>query len=183
MKKEEVKILLEKYFEGETSLQEEILLSEYFNGENVDTELTSYRPMFQFFKVEKDVKLSSAATDNILKISKNESKIVELSTSQKGSGARSIGLWWRAAAAIMVLGVSTFLISKQFDKGNSKCVAQDCRVKIYDENDDPQKALEEVEAALKLVSKKMRKGTDETTKSLEKVGNITNDVDKIIQIE
>ncbi|MFK8297937.1 hypothetical protein ACI76O_03895 [Capnocytophaga cynodegmi] len=45
-----IELLLEKYFEGETSLQEEKELQEYFNSENVDASLEKYRPMFSYFQ-------------------------------------------------------------------------------------------------------------------------------------
>lgn len=41
--------LLEKYFEGDTSLQEEKLLGDYFAGENVAPELEAYKPIFAGF--------------------------------------------------------------------------------------------------------------------------------------
>lgn len=170
MKVEEIKILLDKYFEGETSLQEEALLNEYFNGNDVDTGLKQYQPLFQFLKVEKEVLLSETATIKVLDIKKDEKKLSVL----RG------GLWWRAAAAVMILGVSTFLINRQFNQTVKHCVADNCRVKVFDENDDPEKALAEVQAALKLVSKKMKKGTDETSSSMKKVRVITDEMDKIM---
>ncbi|WP_238250578.1 hypothetical protein [Capnocytophaga cynodegmi] len=45
-----IELLLEKYFEGETSLQEEKELQEYFNSENVDASLEKYGPMFSYFQ-------------------------------------------------------------------------------------------------------------------------------------
>lgn len=45
-----IELLLEKYFEGETFLQEEKELQEYFNSENVDASLEKYRPMFSYFQ-------------------------------------------------------------------------------------------------------------------------------------
>ncbi|HFB99837.1 MAG TPA: pyruvate ferredoxin oxidoreductase, partial [Phaeodactylibacter sp.] len=50
--------LLEKYWEGETSLQEENTLKQYFNQENVAQELQEYQPLFQFFKEEQDLVMS-----------------------------------------------------------------------------------------------------------------------------
>ena len=47
-----IKQILEKYWEGETSLQEENLLHEYFNSDDVVEELKDVQPMFQYFKEE-----------------------------------------------------------------------------------------------------------------------------------
>lgn len=53
---EQIKTLLNKYFEGETSLQEEKQLHAYFNSENVDASLREYVPLFVYFKQTSDEK-------------------------------------------------------------------------------------------------------------------------------
>lgn len=45
--------ILNKYFEGETSLDEEKLLRQYFNSNEVDEEHLMYAPIFQYFAEEK----------------------------------------------------------------------------------------------------------------------------------
>ena len=41
--------LLDRYFEAETTLEEEKLLQEYFNGRDVAADLEQYRDMFVYF--------------------------------------------------------------------------------------------------------------------------------------
>lgn len=48
--------LITKYFEGETSLQEENILKEYFSNGIVEPHLETYKPLFTFIKSEKEVK-------------------------------------------------------------------------------------------------------------------------------
>ena len=55
----EIETLLEKYFEGNTSLSEERRLQEYFNSENVDDSLQKYKHLFVFFKEASNEKSSS----------------------------------------------------------------------------------------------------------------------------
>jgi hypothetical protein len=50
--KEYIKTLIEKYFEGLTSLEEEQLLRDYFQKKNVAKEFEIYKPIFQFFSGE-----------------------------------------------------------------------------------------------------------------------------------
>jgi len=45
-----IDILLNKYFEGRSSLEEETFLKEYFSSENVALEHLPYKQMFDFFK-------------------------------------------------------------------------------------------------------------------------------------
>jgi uncharacterized membrane protein YukC len=50
--KKQIESLIEKYFEGLTSLKEEQSLRDYFQQETIAQELEIYRPMFQFFSSE-----------------------------------------------------------------------------------------------------------------------------------
>ncbi len=45
--------MLERYFAGETSLQEEAQLRSYFQQAEIDPQLETYRPLFNFFVDEK----------------------------------------------------------------------------------------------------------------------------------
>ncbi|GHT61675.1 hypothetical protein AGMMS50239_13100 [Bacteroidia bacterium] len=56
MKDNNIKILIEKYFEGLTSLDEEQKLRDYFQQENVLPEWEVYKSMFQYFTLERDEK-------------------------------------------------------------------------------------------------------------------------------
>ena len=47
------KALVEKYWEGETNLEEEKVLKAYFNGDKIAEELLPYKPMFRYFEVAK----------------------------------------------------------------------------------------------------------------------------------
>ncbi|RZV69917.1 MAG: hypothetical protein EX254_00890 [Flavobacteriaceae bacterium] len=50
----DIEKLLEKYDNGETSLQEEQQLKNYFSKETVPAHLESYQTMFQYFSVTKE---------------------------------------------------------------------------------------------------------------------------------
>jgi len=52
-KMEDIDKLLEKYFEGETSLQEESVLRNYFRASDVEERHMIYAPMFNFFLEER----------------------------------------------------------------------------------------------------------------------------------
>jgi F0F1-type ATP synthase membrane subunit b/b' len=93
---------------------------------------------------------------------------------------RGGGMWWRAAAAILILGVSSFFLINKLYKPTSKTLVENSRITIYDENDDPEKAFAEVQAALKKVSKKMNKGNDEAMNGLKKVQKASRELDKIV---
>jgi hypothetical protein len=59
MDTKKIEQLLEKYFEGETSLEEEKMLRNYFATEDIPDHLTSYRDQFRYIK-----ELSQSATSD-----------------------------------------------------------------------------------------------------------------------
>ena len=61
-----VEQLLERYFEGETSLQEEQQLKAYFQQETIAEQLEAYRPLFVFFSESKQEQLDISFDQKIL---------------------------------------------------------------------------------------------------------------------
>ena len=51
---ESINILIEKYFNGETTLQEENILKNYFKSEKVEASHEIYRPLFEVFQRESE---------------------------------------------------------------------------------------------------------------------------------
>lgn len=82
--------LLDKYFDGETSLQEEDVLREYFRKETIEERHRQYVPMFAFFTHERETKQPTSVKPA------NQKK------------KRSFIAWGSIAASIL-LAVSTFL--------------------------------------------------------------------------
>lgn len=52
--------LLEKYFDGQTSLAEEKLLKQYFSSNEISLEHLIYKPLFEVFEIESKEVLSTA---------------------------------------------------------------------------------------------------------------------------
>jgi len=67
MNEQKIHELLQQYFEGATSLDEERELHRYFAGENISDTLKAYRPMFTFFAEERAIAppVSKAVTRNL----------------------------------------------------------------------------------------------------------------------
>lgn len=88
--------LLEKYFEGETSIAEEQQLKEYFNSEHVASHLEVHKPLFSYFSQSKKDKM-------------NFSSILP-------SKKRKYTLWIGVAASLLfIVGIVTF-----WDKPSAK---------------------------------------------------------------
>ena len=90
-----IEVLLEAYFEGETSLDQESTLREYFATKNVAPHLAAYQQLFVGLK---------AAQEEVLE---REISLPSVSTSN------SSNKWWYGIAAsfIVVIGVTSLLMS------------------------------------------------------------------------
>lgn len=150
--------LLEKYWEGETSLQEEATLKQYFNQEKVAEELQQYQPLFQFFKEEQDMSISDDFEKRLLEQIQNESSV----KIRKLNWMTSI----RNIAAVAVILFGAFFLLKNINQTPVKPIAQGATVKIID---DEMEAYQATKAALLLLSGKIKKGSKKAVKGLEEV--------------
>ena len=55
MEQNNIKILIDKYFDGNTTISEENQLKIYFSNENVAVDLKQYQPIFQYFTTQEKV--------------------------------------------------------------------------------------------------------------------------------
>lgn len=128
MELDNINHLLEKYFEGETSLAEEAQLQDYFASADVAPELEHYRPLFGYFAGSRDIV--------------PEREII-LPGKKKGMN------WIPAAASvILLLGAGTFAY---FNYGSEK--PQD--LGTYD---DPELAYQQTQKALEMLSHHVNSG-------------------------
>jgi len=129
-------MLLEKYWQAETTVEEEKILAEYFHGPGVPPEWASYREIFSFFEKEAQVKPGPGVEERIMRHIRPQRNMA----------------WWAAAAVIMLVWALVPLLQPE-----KKPVAQK-QVVAEDTYDDPQQALAAVQKALFTVSEKMNKG-------------------------
>ncbi|PWA09541.1 hypothetical protein [Flavobacterium laiguense] len=126
-----IEALLEKYFEGETSIAEENELKDYFSSPNVAEHLEQYRPLFGYFAEAKEQKL----TNNVTLISKKR-KVAWLSL---------------AASIVMMIGIGTYTYF------NVNTVKENQELGTYD---DPEEALEATQKALAMLSDNVNVGIE-----------------------
>jgi hypothetical protein len=125
--------LLEKYFQGETSIAEEKELKNYFSSPNVAQHLEQYKPMFGYFSQVKEQK---------------STQTIPLKTKKRNVAWLSI-----AASVVVLLGVGTFYVS---EKNAAPAVAQ-TELGTYD---DPEEALAATQKALALLSSNVNVGIE-----------------------
>jgi hypothetical protein len=164
----QIKTLLEKYFDGQTTVQEEQVLLDYFNGETSDPDLASFRQQFIMLRAWKDQEPEG--------IPGFESRLAGMIDSQLEIPVRKIrhgSLYQLAAAAAIaaLIGISALL------------VIQSNWHKNRDTFTDPQQAYAEAQKTLLYVAGRMNKGIEplsavtkinagnEHLKSLKKLNN------------
>ena len=151
MEKQEIKILLEKYYDGNTSKEEDNILFEYFSNKTVDSEFSSDKEYFSFLKNEKIISssindLSDQIWNNIEDYEKNIShKILKYSKLYKFTLAVA------ASLIIVMISITIFKHDLIFKKN---------QIQYTDTYDNPELAYMEAKKALLFVSEKFNKGTN-----------------------
>ena len=156
MKQVNIKQLLEKYFEGATSLAEEQQLRTYFNSSEVAEELQAYQPLFQYFAQAKKTKLPQQFEGELEAVLQRPAK--------RRFMRRVLQMGSVAASVMLVIGSYFWYYGADMDT----VAEQQIQWEQY-EIEDPEQALKETKKALKLLSRKLNSGTKKVAKSVDKV--------------
>jgi hypothetical protein len=180
----EIKALLEKYWQAETTLEEERQLADYFAQPDIDPELASFRPMFDWLEEESQLTPDEGFDHRILqRIGLAEQRIAPVHRLR----TRSIG-YAAAAAVILCIAIGFFLSTGPGTTPPPPAVAQGApaaapgnsavqanpatrEIQIKDTYDDPQKALAAVRHALLIASVRINQGRHITQKNIARLHN------------
>ena len=156
MEKAMITALLEKYWQAETTVEEEKALSEYFGGPgaNPDPEFQQYRALFAYYDEEARVTPGPDFETRILQhIGIAETPIRTIHSFRAGLTS--------AAAIIAAVVISLFLLKP----ANPIRIAETHKMPtIKDTYDDPQQALAAVRHALLVASTHLNEGRKQITK-------------------
>lgn len=142
--------LLQKYWNAETSLEEEQQLREFFAKEPVPENLKETAGLFQYFEMQKKVGIDDVAFDRELKQKiKPAGKVINLSLMQVA----------RIAAGLFVVVAATFFVRQEIKKAYP-----DAPTAEEDTYSDPKVAFEETKKALMMISKSFNKAQKEASK-------------------
>ncbi|MBK8347947.1 MAG: hypothetical protein IPL08_10055 [Saprospiraceae bacterium] len=133
--------LLNKYWEGSTTVEEEYFLKKYFSSENIDEAHKPYMELFMYFEDR------SAITYPV-----KEVQLVSESRKVKWATIRKM-VYSVAAASVLVLGAVSVMKNMQPDPIQSQTA-------MAGEIEDPEEALRVTKEALALVSSKFRDSQD-----------------------
>lgn len=131
---DKIELLLQKYFEAETSIAEENELKDYFSSSDVAQHLQQYQSLFGHFTKAKEEQFTAT---------------IPLKTKQ-----RKYVTWLSIAATVTILlGVGSFLYMN--NQQNAIVASSE-----YGTYDSPEKALKETQKALALLSQNVNTGIE-----------------------
>jgi hypothetical protein len=146
MEYNKIRALLDKYWEGESSLEEEVLLRSFYAEEHPDlpADLLEAQSMFRYFKAEANKELPVLPELELPPVIK----------------IRALDHWMKYAA-IFLIAVGLGYAARQFQAKQSR---MNVVLAEQDTYEDPQKAYAATQKALQLLAKNLNKGTTKVQK-------------------
>lgn len=135
-----IEILLEKYFEAETSIAEEKELKDYFASSDVAPHLEHYKPIFGYATQAKQEQFSFAP----FVFQPRVPAMIPLKTKK-----RNIAVWLSVAASVIILLSIGLFTYNHYNQQKSE---------DYGTYSDPEIAFRETQKALAMISKCVNKG-------------------------
>jgi hypothetical protein len=159
MDSKRIEQLLEKYWNAETSLEEEQELHQFFQGNDIPENLKETAALFRYFETEK----SRTLNENF------DATVTKQITQRQGGKIISMSNWVqiaRVAAGIAVVVAAVYLIGIEVRKPNE----------MVDTESDPKLAFEQTKKALMMISRNFHKAQNEASKI-----NLLNEAEEKIQ--
>jgi len=144
---DDMNLLLEKYWEGETSVREEEVLKAYFKSGKITENHVQFAEMFAYFDAQSQIKYNDEKEVE----SKPEVKVIHFNFRK----------WISVAAAAVVLTIgAVFVVNNLKPETHTQQFAN------INEIEDPEEALRVTKEALALVSKKFRKSQESVRQNM-----------------
>lgn len=151
--------LLNRYWECETTLEEEQQLRDYFLGNHLPEHHKEAAALFRYFSESKKKSIQDSGF---------ETRVLSETKPKRGKAVNLFYNSMRIAAGIAVLMVATWFIRTELRKSTPQ--------EVVDTFDDPQLAFEETKKALRIISQGIGKAEVHTQKI-----NLFNEAQEEIQ--
>jgi len=157
----DIEQLIKKFYEGDTTQEEERFLTNYFlNEKNVDEYWKDEQQLFRLLHAEQ-IQIPNDVSERL------EQSIMRLDGSKKITTRKRMGLYWiSSAAAIALLCIGLFF-----------AIRKPVQPQLADTFSDPKQAALVAEQTLTFMSIQLNKGIDKATgadRELEKVNQLLN---------
>lgn len=164
MDSNKVEALLNKYWNCDTSLEEEQQLRDYFKQGNIPEQLKEAASLFRYFELQKKKSLNDVSFDSQV--------LAKARPAGKGIMMKVVYNAMRIAAGLLVVVMAVWFIRDRVRSTDTETAATE----VVDTYDDPKIALEETKKALLMISKSFGRAKEETKKI-----NILNDAQEEIK--
>lgn len=164
MDSNKIEALLAKYWECETSLEEENQLRTYFNGNDIPAQFKEAAQLFAYFSEQRKQQVKEEGF---------EGKVVEMVQLPTPKKTKVVKLFYnvsRIAAGVLVVLVATYYIRTEIRKTTPQ--------EMVDTYSDPKLAFEETKKALMMISKSFGQAEEQAKKI-----NLLNEAKENIQHE
>ena len=150
MKVQDIKLLIEKFYDGETSKREEQLLKNYFDQKDIPEQYSDTKEYFNFLQKEAALELDDTFDEKFFK----ETGLDEHQTNNKRIWIYRISGIAATILVFILVWVGTELFQPK---------------EVYGTISDPAIAFLETQKAIDEVSKKMNKGLQPAEKTVKKI--------------
>jgi hypothetical protein len=169
MERERIATLLEKYWQGETTLDDERALKEYFAGPGVPAEWQDQAVFFQYLEMQHQ------------KVAPEDEEILSMLKDvepEPARGGKQVRIWLqnagKVAAVTFIVAAAAVFIRQDYESKKEKIDPV-----LADTFEDPQRAFEETKKMLMLVSRQFDKGK----KHAQKLTVFDEATEKVQQLE
>ncbi|MCX6281986.1 MAG: hypothetical protein NTU51_08480 [Bacteroidetes bacterium] len=167
MNTKEIEELLEKYYEGETSLAEENSLKEFFSGDDIPGHLLVHKPLFRFLKEEATKSMNEESQEASL-TRHIEKYRAETSIVKTHPGRKRLFYLSGMAATLLILFSLVFVIRNEVGRRNHN----------RDVNSSTELAYAQTKQALLFVSVGLNTGLD-AVRHFKTLDNAMGQIQKI----
>lgn len=145
---DKIKDILTKYWDGDTTIDEELLLADYFGQSDIDPELLVYKPLFRYFDQEKEQATRTGFESQLMQ--KISTPVLQLDRPVRRVNFQSI---MRTAAGVALI-VATLVVIDWYQYKSKK-------LDLYaDTYETPEAALAGLKSALIQVSDQIDGGSE-----------------------
>lgn len=178
MNTDDIKKLLDAFYNGETSADQERILMEYFSGEDIADDLKDEREIFlgiyQGESVEVPSSLESKLNNLVDELAGKEAKKETGAERKSLNSRRTMWTWIGSAAAGVAILISAGIF---FNKPAAETVIAQNQPGNTELSEADKEAVKEAEDALVLLSSKFNKGVNQlavVSSNIDKTNDILN---------
>lgn len=173
------KVLLDKYFEGETSLEEEAQLRRYFQEtEKLPPHLEPYGALFAYF--ESPIPAFSQKGEDKLRQALQEKQRSQAAKVRPLNRLSSLRPWLAAASIALVLSLGFWWANSDSQRATGAMAAHSAEEETIDwskyEAESPEVAYQNMAEAFKLVSRKMDEGKKQALRGIKELNEAKEQV-------